>query len=123
VFKMKSLISATVVIFATLSSAQGYSLLEDHRIFGSDIRAVSHVPIGSEIEAPGVLTITLVDGAATVKEIVFESDDEVESCANAVESIIGSPTSYVQIVVELTADTMNGSLINLCRTFTNYSAN
>jgi len=96
------------------SSAFAYQKLLTYRIAGKDILSVTEgVP---EVEDPLSLSLKIVSGGEPA-DLVIETDGEVQECKGQLESIIGSATAYAEIVVDETAQTMNGVLMIQCSVF------
>jgi hypothetical protein len=95
-------------------AAFAYQKLLTYRIAGKDILAVTEgVP---EVEDPFSLTLKVVSGGEPV-DLLIETDGDVAECRQELESIIGSGTAYAEIVVDETAQTMNGVLMIQCAVF------
>ena len=92
--------------------ASAFQKFEEYRIFGSEISSVTIGPQG--VEAPATLIVKFVDTERFPEDLVLESDQSVDDCRDTIERAIGDENQYVQIVVQLTADTMNGILIVGC---------
>ncbi|WP_420406976.1 hypothetical protein [Hoeflea sp.] len=105
------------LVLATMASApvsqvDALQKFEQFRILGSEIRAVRMGP--QEVEDPALMIVEIAgDGSGSV-EIEFESDGLLDDCRMTIENMIGDDTSYVQITVHTTADTMNGMMVTEC---------
>lgn len=60
------------------------------------------------------MVIKLTPDSAGGETVTIESDDDIEACKSAVEGIIGSAGSYVQIRAHVSAETMNGVMVTEC---------
>ena len=94
------------------SSALALQKFEQYRIMGNEIRSVRFGP--QQVEDPATLIIELVSDTSDPREIMLESDGGLDECKLTVEYAIGDASSYVQITVHLTADTMNGVIVTEC---------
>ena len=97
----------------TLSAhaAQAFQKLEDYRILGSEIRAITVVDPDFE-EDPEVLNIELIGEGGQDVILQIETDGSLGECRQSLEYVIGDPDQYAQIIVHVNAPTMNGSLID-----------
>jgi len=84
----------------------------EYRIPGHEILSVKVEPHVDE--DPAAITLQLAPNASGSKELVLETDMDIEPCKAAIEEVIGNAQAYVQIVVHLTAQTMNGVVITQC---------
>ncbi len=96
--------------------ALAYQKFEEHRIRGDEISRVRMEPL--ENEAPSTMIIETNSDVTGVGEIVIESDGDLDACKEQVEAIIGDATSYAQITVQTTAQTMNGVMVTGCSVLT-----
>lgn len=94
------------------SSAQALQKFEQYRIMGSEIRSVRSGP--QQVEDPATLIIELVSDSSDPREIMLESDGDLDDCKRTIEYAIGDGGSYVQITLHLTADTLNGVIVTEC---------
>lgn len=85
---------------------------EQYRILGSEIQAVRMGP--QEVEDPALLIVELTGDGSDPQTVEFESDDFLDDCRMTIENMIGDTSSYVQITVHTTADTMNGMMVTEC---------
>lgn len=109
---MKRMTFASLVLALLPAQAGAYQNFIEHRIRGEEIRSVRIVE--PEAEDPFMLVIETDPDFTGTGEIVIESDSELEACREAVESAIGKRGTYVQIIVQTTAQTMNGTLATEC---------
>ena len=111
---MFRLATATVLLLATILPVDAYQQFEEYRISGNEIRSVKLLP--QEVEAPGTIVIELTTDTAEARQITIESDFDIEPCKARIEEIIGNAQAYIQIVVHMTAQTMNGVVVTQCAT-------
>ena len=109
---MARLILILLVALASATPATGFQKFEHYRILGSEIVSVRLGP--QEVEDPATLILELTQDSPGPREIVVESDFELDTCKATVEAILGSATSSVEIVVQVSADTMNGVMVIQC---------
>jgi hypothetical protein len=107
----------SVLIFAAMAAmpvgqVAALQKFEQYRILGSEIRAVRMGP--QEVEDPALLVIELAGDGTGAVEMEIESDGLLDDCRMTIENMIGDASSYVQITVHTTADTMNGMLVTEC---------
>ena len=97
-----------------LSSAQAfaYQSFVEYRIRGDEIRSARIEP--PEMEAPSLMIIETDPDVSGTDEIAIESDDNLDECLQAVESAIGDSAKRVTIVIDTTAETMNGVMVTEC---------
>ncbi|WP_422371143.1 hypothetical protein [Hoeflea sp.] len=107
-----SLLMLAAMAALPVGQASAMQKFEQYRILGSEIRAVRMGP--QEVEDPALLILELGGEGASASEIEIESDDFLDDCKSLVENMIGDPSSYVQITVHTTADTMNGMIVTEC---------
>ena len=94
------------------AQAFAYQSFIEHRIPGSEIRSVRiEAP---EMEAPSLMVIETDPDVSGTDEIAIESDDNLDECLQAVESAIGDSAKRVTIVIDTTAETMNGVMVTEC---------
>ena len=103
---------APIFLLACLAPATAFQKFEQFRILGSEIRSVRLGP--QEVEDPATLIIELAADSSGPHEITIESDDGLDACVQTIEYAIGDAASYIQITVQLTADTMNGVMVTEC---------
>lgn len=109
---MKTVFVGLAVGLSIASSAFAYQEFSEYRIMGSEIRSVT---LGEQQhEDPATLVIELNAAENSPQKLVIESDGFLDECLQEIQNIIGDNTSYVQIVVSETADTMNGTLHTEC---------
>lgn len=101
-----------LALFLASVPAPAFQQFEEYRIRGHEIRSVKLGP--QEVEDPATLVIDLSSGASGPRQLVLETDFDIEPCKATVEEIIGNKEAYVQIVVHITANTMNGVVITQC---------
>lgn len=106
--------SAIILLIVTAMSYQAFALQQfsEYRIPGNEILSVKLEPHVDE--DPATMTIQLKPNASGVQKLVLETDFDIEPCKAAIEEIIGNKLAYVQIVVHITAQTMNGVVITQC---------
>lgn len=109
---MLRIILLGLITIATTFPVLAFQKFEEYRIRGDEIRSVKLGP--QEVEDPATLVIELSSSAPGVKQIVVETDFDVEPCKASLEEAIGNKLAYVQIVVHVTAQTMNGVVITQC---------
>ena len=112
---MFRIISFTLFVIANVTSVYAVQKFEEFRIFGSEIRSVKIEP--QEVEAPATMIITVGFDDKNVTKITVESDEELDSCKQQLDAIIGNKQSYAQIVVHVNAETMNGVFVTQCSVF------
>ena len=97
-----------------LSSAQAfaYQSFIEYRIPGNEIRSARIEP--PEMEAPSLMVIETDPDVSGTDEIAIESDDDLDACMKEVESVIGDAAKQVTIVIDTTAQTMNGVIVTEC---------
>lgn len=102
------------LVFASTFAASASALqkFEQYRIMGSEIRSVRLGP--QEVEDPATLIIELVSESSGSREIMIESDGSLDECKTTIDYVIGDKASYIQITIQLTADTMNGVMVTEC---------
>ncbi|MHA7777084.1 hypothetical protein [Roseibium sp. M-1] len=109
----KSLIG--LVLAAGLhSTAFAYQKLLTYRIAGKDLLEVTEK--APEVEDPFTLTLKLATGGEP-EELTIETDGDLGDCKDQLESIIGSDSAYAEIVVDESAQTMNGVMMTQCVVF------
>lgn len=93
--------------------ALAWQKFEEYRILGSDLRSVRAIDPAFE-EDP--MQLQLVVGAAGEAPVTLdiETDGDAAECAQTLDHMTGDPNRYAQIIVQVNADTMNGSLIIQC---------
>lgn len=101
-----------LITIATSLPVLAFQKFEEYRIRGDEIRSVKLGP--QEVEDPATLVIELNSDASGVQQITVETDFDVEPCKTSIEEIIGNKQAYIQIVVHVTAQTMNGVVITQC---------
>ncbi|MEQ8306509.1 MAG: hypothetical protein RIA09_08105 [Hoeflea sp.] len=95
-----------------VSQVSALQKFEQYRILGSEILAVRMGP--QQVEDPALLIVELGGDGPDPQTIEFESDGFLDECRMTIENMIGDASSYVQITVHTTADTMNGMLVTEC---------
>lgn len=103
------LIGLSTMLATPASALQKF---EQYRIMGSEISAVRVGP--QEVEDPATLIIDLVSDSSEPREIMLESDGDLDECKLTIDHAIGDKNSYIQITLHLTADTMNGTMVTEC---------
>ncbi len=114
---MHTILTVTTLALSLLAaqSALAYQHLVTFRIAGKDIQSVT---AGKHVEEdPASLTLKLAPAPGQAAEIVLESDGDLDDCQQQLGYIIGSKTDYVEIVIDMNAQTMNGILVIQCATF------
>ncbi|MEQ8482284.1 MAG: hypothetical protein RIC18_16670 [Hoeflea sp.] len=96
----------------TVSQMSALQKFEQFRILGSEIRAVRMGP--QQVEDPASMVVELAGDGTGSTEIEIESDGFLDECRMTIENMIGDASSYVQITVHTTADTMNGMMVTEC---------
>lgn len=109
---MNRLMLFCLVTIAAIIPASALQQFSEYRIPGNEILSVKLEPHVDE--DPATITLQLAPNASGTKELVLETDREIEPCKATIEEIIGNGQAYVQIVVHLTAQTMNGVVITQC---------
>ncbi len=99
-----------MILGGTLA-AQEFTKLDDYRIPGGALVAVEAIDPPFE-EDPEILRLTL---SSTVLE--FETDGDASDCAQVLAYLPGDTSQYAQIMIDTTAQTLNGSLIVQCAVF------
>lgn len=107
---MQRLFSISLALLLGTSAVQAFQKFEDYRILGSEIASITATDPDFE-EDPEILEIKLVEDSVTLS---LETDGSLEECAQTLEYVVGDPNQYAQIVVQVNAPTMNGSLIVQC---------
>lgn len=105
--------AALVACLALSGPAEAWQKFEDYRILGTELQGVKAVDPAFE-EDPAVLELLVGAEGETPVTLELETDGFLEDCAQTLEYVIGDPNAYAQIVVQVNADTMNGSLIIQC---------
>jgi len=109
---MVRLIVFCLVSITATFTASAFQQFSEYRIPGHEILSVKVEPHVDE--DPAAITLQLAPNASGTRELVLETDMDIEPCKAAIEEIIGNGQAYVQIVVHLTAQTMNGVVITQC---------
>ncbi len=103
-------------LLAFLVAAQpvlAFQKFEDYRILGSEIASIKATDPDFE-EDPEVLEIELIGDGGPDVTLQIETDGSLDECRQSLEYVIGDPNQYAQIVVQVNAPTLNGSLIVQC---------
>ncbi|GAA0775031.1 hypothetical protein E1180_01990 [Roseibium denhamense] len=95
--------------------AAAYQLIVSYRIAGTDLAAVELQE--PEVEDPEVLHLKLTEGAGDTLELFLESDAGFGTCADDLQTIIGVADAYAEIVIDQSAQTMNGVAMLQCAIF------
>jgi hypothetical protein len=112
---MKRLLTSSAAIVITTCSAAAFQKFEEYRIPGNEIRSVDLAPQAHE--DPAVMIIVVGTDSANSQRIEIESDFPLDRCREDIEIIVGADNAYVQMVVDMTAQTMNGVLLTECSIF------
>ncbi|MCP4380808.1 MAG: hypothetical protein GY798_05200 [Hyphomicrobiales bacterium] len=112
---MKRLLASSAAIAISISSAPAFQKFEEYRIPGNEIRSVDMAPQGHEDPAVMILVVGADEGSS--QKIEIESDFPLDRCMEDIETIVGANNAYVQMVVDMTAPTMNGVLLTECSIF------
>ena len=106
-------LTAFLAFLVAAQPVHAFQKFEDYRILGSEIASIKATDPDFE-EAPEVLEIELIQEGAANVILSLETDGSLDECAQSLDYIIGDPTQYAQIVVQVNAPTLNGSLIVQC---------
>jgi hypothetical protein len=110
---MRLALSLCAALMLAATTAQAFQKFEDYRILGSEIRSIKAIDPEFE-EDPEMLEIELIGDGSEGVTLQIETDGSLEECAQTLEYLVGDPSQYAQIVVQVNAATMNGSLIVQC---------
>lgn len=88
--------------------ASAYERQTQYRIYGDEIARVMMPDI--EMEDPMSLVIITKQS----RDLLIESDQPLDECAQNLMQIQGDANAFVQIIVDETADTMNGVEVIAC---------
>lgn len=112
---MKTLITGLILAALISPSALAYQKFEEYRFLGSEIRSVSAPPV--EHESPGSLILTVGWDAAEPEKITIESDNSLDGCLQEIENAIGNDKRYVQIVIDISSQSINRVAVLECSSF------
>lgn len=110
---IRAALCASLPLLLTATTAQAFQKFEDYRILGSEIRSIKAIDPDFE-EDPEVLEIELIEDGAPSVVLQLETDGGLEDCLQHIQYVVGDPNQYAQIVVQVNAPTLNGSLIVQC---------
>lgn len=109
---MRKIAKAARLLLAV--QANVLNIFTEYRISGAEIREIHVLLIGMEESAALEIVLQLRAGR---EPFVVESDQLLKDCAEDIHCIIGNPNAYVQIVININANTMNGVWIRTCATY------
>lgn len=106
---------AAIAFIAASETVTAYQQFTTYRLAGTDLVAITS-RVGLD-EDPEELILTLTEGAGDASELILESDLGFGDCKTDLEQIIGVKEAYAEIVLDQSADTLNGVRMLQCSVF------
>lgn len=106
---------SSLFVLLSIGIASAYQHLVTHRIFTGELISAT---LGDQgVEDPATLILEVGPSPEEITEIIIESDDSLDECLQNIERIKDYSTGYVEILVDHSAQTMNGVMVLHCTDF------
>lgn len=112
---IKHLMLIGLALSFSVGIATAYQHLSTYRIFAAELISVT---VGNqEVEDPASLILKIGPSPQEATDLLIESDGDLDECKQSLETIMDYASGYVEILVDQSAQTMNGLMVLHCTAF------